>query len=572
MTSSIPIHKLTKFSVIYKPWQSGKTFEMFEIVNEVKDPSYLHVIFTDNYIIQGDQLNYRFYNEERFQNMTPVLLNSKVPSTPRSRNAELQTCGARTYLDVQQIMSNTNRNVVITPTNLTKTRNVSAYLSDIVAVRRALERSTPFDKVFVWIDEIDKNVKFFKTEMLKLNSMSIVDKIYGLTATGLEQLFAAFGEAQINLSHPSPVLAEYVGFHKHDFHITELTKTDTDSPDCEYLTEVVKSNPVITRPGSKVFAPALPNITNHEQLRDTAFDLGFDVVVVINGRQKAAAGQDVAAWVESRTSVLPLPLDETQGVLDAAIAKMAHEHDWESKSVLVTGHYCITRGITIQYGPRDEFPYPSFLFTHAIVPLLTSVRKARSDKSRLAQLKDWADFSQMAARVNGNYGGIRAAPVKYYTNHHGQQIMLGLENINMKIAFEYPQISWDKYCDIVENEIVQKVQSSTNTKQKQEIKYRIFKTADEARQFNKKLGHRCYIRKPGPDGFIITGFGSWSSGLRIFALAEIVANISKSSHSNNNGDRHCRTVIPCYDDVTDVNSARFVVPIRPDDFHRLDGL
>lgn len=570
MTSTLPIHKLTKFSVIYKPWQSGKTFEMFEIVNEVKDPSCLHVIFTDNYIIQGDQLNYRFDNEERFQHITPVLLNSKVPSTPRSRNADLQTCGARTYMDVQQIMSNTNRNVVITPTNLTKTRNVSAYLSDIVAVRRALRRSTPFVKVFVWIDEIDKNVKFFKTEMLKLNSMSIVDKIYGLTATGLEQLFAAFGESQINLSRPSPVLEEYVGFHKHEFQITELTKTDTDSPDCEYLTEVVKSDPTITRPGSKVFAPALPYITNHEQLRDTAFDLGFDVVVVVNGRQKAAAGQDVDAWVESRTSVLPLPLDDTQGVLDAAIAKMAHEHDWVSKSVLVTGHYCITRGITIQYKPREEFPYPPFLFTHAMVPLLSSVKKVRSEKSQLAQLKDWADFSQMAARVNGNYGGIRDAPVKYYTNHHGQQIMLGLENINMRIAFEYPQINKDDYYNMVENEIMRKVHSRTSVNKVPELKYRIFNTADEARQFNKKLGHVCYIRKPGDDGFIITGLGQ--SGMKVRSLMDVITNISHAQHRESTGTVHYRTVIPCYEDVNDVASLKFVVPIRPDDVHRIDGL
>ena len=502
----IPIHKLKKFRVLFKAWQGKKTFDMFKLIDDCKDDNNLHIIFTDNYIIQGKQLVSRIHEYKTIQNI-PISLNCKAerPNGKTNGKSNMQECGAKHYLDVKNIIEATNRNIVIAPTNTTKTLSLSENLNSLIRARN--ESDFPnFDGVYIWIDEIDKNVKFFKNEINQINSMEVVKNIYGLTATGLETLFYVFEEDVINLVKPSELLEEYEGFKNHDINIIENDEdSQYDDYDCQYFDTILKhTSGTIIQPGSKVFAPSLPYIENHENLKNLALQLGFDYVVVINGKNKAAFSQNCDdCWIEDSESVIPIPLDEKNKSLDAALASMAASLDWDNKAVLITGHFCVTRGITIQYRPREESPgLPQFLFTHAIVPLCKKIKKTTSEKSKIDQYRLWNDFSQLAARANGSYGDIRTKPLKFYTNEHGKSVLLGLENINNTIGYNKETITKYEFHQMLDENIQISSKQGNN---KICIHDTAFKSKEEVNMFlkEKKLGaiRSCFHEI---DGYVIT--------------------------------------------------------------------
>ena len=462
--TSLPIHKLSKFGVLYKAWQGGKTFDMFEWLKNYTNDNNLHIIFTDNYIIQGSQLVSRIHGNKTIETI-PIPLNCKATSPSLKNGGNWSTCGAKNYLDVKNIIEETNRNIVIAPTNMTKTHRLSEHLRKLIRGRSSSD-FPDFEGVFIWIDEIDKNVKFFKKEMALLNSMECTKLIYGMTATGMQNLFKEFDEEIINLFEPSELQKQYEGFKNHDIIVCENNDTNDGEIDCQFFRTVLDQDSSIVRPGSKIFAPSLPFIENHNALKELALSVGIDYVVVINGKNKAAFNQDAENWVENLETVIPIQLEETGGILDAAMSKMAKQLDWDNKSVLITGHFCVTRGITIQYKPRvEEFPdLDPFLFTHAIVPLTKKIKNTQSEKSQIAQQKFWDDFSQMAARANGNYGDLRTTPMKFYTNEDGKKILLGLEKINNTLAYERKTICKSEFHEMLEENMSGIVKPNTTRK------------------------------------------------------------------------------------------------------------
>jgi len=136
-----------------------------------------------------------------------------------------------------------------------------------------------------------------------------------------------------------------------------------------------------------------------------------------------------ARWQELKNGVRgaydQFPIQGDDEALEQSLAKLSSENNWKNLSVAVTGHKCITRGVTIQ--SQD------FVFTHAILPLLFNVNDSALEEKNARKRAD--NFYQLCARINGNtreWNGDNG--VKVYTSAESQAFLQGYCSIPQNLA------------------------------------------------------------------------------------------------------------------------------------------
>lgn len=91
--------------------------------------------------------------------------------------------------------------------------------------------------------------------------------------------------------------------------------------------------------------------------------------------------------------------------------------------------------------------------------------------------------------------------------------------------------------------------------------YRIYSEEDVVRNVCKLLGYHYVSSKNNEAGFKETSLNNKTS---VVSLKDAVNKIP-TAYGTNNGVKTYRTYYPCYADITDNTSLRFVVIIRPGD-------
>ena len=407
---------LTKFSLVYKDCQSGKTWEQFKSLRKDFNTNrrLFYVLFTDNFILQSSQLSSR-YTEEFKDRAKPIQLNSNYTGDRNSYDWDNR--GVSNYLEVSQILdySESHRDTLVVLTNSTRTKEVDPR--DFLTHVRVWSQKRGFEGIQIWIDEVDKNIGMFKDLIPALDTSPHVDKIVGMTGTGLQEVFNKLRVDELNLLPVKPPRPIFRGFDSHTYHHIAFDSSEENLKAmkgggqdlCMSYAYKVLSEIEIPE-NSTWFVPASVTTDSHRNMMILLLAMGFEVVVVVNGEEKSFYYLSSEAPVTNfgeRMITDPASVfadiiphlrrqelfDDPLGSLEEALAIRASQYNWDYMKVALTGNRCINRGTTIQT--------EHFHFTDAIFPPTMVFANVRA---QLSDIKKADDYYQWMARANGNTG------------------------------------------------------------------------------------------------------------------------------------------------------------------------
>jgi len=443
---------LSKFSVCYKDCQSGKTFEQFLRVRKQmqEGKKYFYIFFTDNFKLQSSQLNKRFQDEFPDKGL-PIQLNSGFKySTKQRREIPVAEQNCAEYHDVANILLDCpNRDTLMVLSN-------SFRAEDLIKNLNKWFRAGGYDGVQVWFDEIDRTTSLFSETIPALNEHPNVVGIVGMTGTGLQHLFNHLRVRELSLLPVSLPHENFMGFNEHQFRNVEMDLDDTKlfSALDEYTGYAAKvlAKEKFVKPGVCAFIPAHPWCSKQRTMSHLLMAHGFDVVAVVNGEDESIYRKTstpsftpsdfdslleivnddakwMARWSELEAGVKSaydhFPIKGDGETLAFSLGKLSRENNWKNLSVAVTGHKCITRGVTIQ--SQD------FVLTHAIIPLPFNMNDSALEEKNARKRAD--NFYQLCARINGNtreWNGDNG--VKVYTSAESQAFLQGYCSIPQNLA------------------------------------------------------------------------------------------------------------------------------------------
>ena len=354
-----------KCRLIIKPTQSGKTWLMLMmLVQTFQQPDNncenIHIIVCDNSIIQNEQLHGRINNLEEFKDgsYSCIVHNSK-------NGADLDRIWYEIVEDNCRIIVMCNNSSRMGINN----RKRGNFKGDIMTILERFASKRPGKYAFhVWIDEADKHLRSLETFVNNCSTMSNMVQINMITATP-SGLFKVFGQ-NINILAIDKTTNSNIYQCFSDSKFTIINDT-TDY--LKFMAIVLeKEKP---RSGQLWFSPAEKYTATHLQMKDLLCISGF-AVFVINGKEKALY-MPYEPDVKVKINIDAFP----SAVISDWIYEVYKDHDLHLWPVAITGHECISRGITI----TSE----KLIISHLIFP-----PRMANDKSI---------SYQMAGRGCGNY-------------------------------------------------------------------------------------------------------------------------------------------------------------------------
>jgi len=448
---------LSKFSVCYKDCQSGKTFEQFLRVRKQmqEGKKYFYIFFTDNFKLQSSQLNTRF-REEFPDKGLPIQLNSGFKySTRQRREIPVAEQNCAEYHEVANILLDCpNRDTLMVLSNSFRTEDLTGNLTKWC-------RAGGYDGVQVWFDEVDRTTTLFKETIPALNEHPDVVSIVGMTGTGLQHLFNHLQVHELSLLPVSRPHENFMGFNEHQFRNVEMDLDDTkmfsSTDDYTGYASKVLSKEQFVKSGVSLFVPSHPWCEKQHNMKHLLMAYKFDVVVLVNGEERVlyrrvrdttwgpedydrilkilGSGSEADDEIKRRLGQMGTIIrtcyekfdlsDDSEIPLEQSLAKLSRENNWKDLSVAVTGHKCVTRGVTIQ--SKD------FVFTHAILPLLFTIDATAAEEHNARKRAD--DYYQLCARINGSTRPWNNdTGVKVYTSSESQAFLQGYCNIPQDLA------------------------------------------------------------------------------------------------------------------------------------------
>lgn len=392
-------------TLIVKPEQSGKTFLMLNeicdimavVMNNSDDETLVNFIISQNNLLQVNQTGVRMDNDTGLMYYTDMDTGSVYTEFSSKSN----TCNKEsisTYIQHQG--SEVGMANVLCCGNGTRFKDIKSIItgtSKMYGLRKLEEKyNCKKHRINIWCDEADTMVK-----LLEKSIMPIIDEydvnLYLLTATP-EKLIKKYGETLSIYNMENTTLDIYYGWSdiQRNFgdrsicYMYSVLKSKYRS-NIGFVKHVLKQNKEERKPGTRWFIPSGYKKKNHEEMADTLYKKGFNVMV-ING--------DGITIHHQTTGKHPLiPKDKPTEQL---LPELYNSKDLYSHPFALTGNLCIDRGITIINLEQN------FQFDYAIMP---------------CELTDSDKVSQTAGRIKGNYKGHSnfKEPVVYCTNRFDEK-------------------------------------------------------------------------------------------------------------------------------------------------------
>ena len=373
-----------KTTIIVKPTQSGKTFQMLlGILSFFKAAPdgvrRIQLIFVDNNLLLANQTASRVSGCEWFEDEE----NEYLMFSSKSKTSD----AAKIYWE----MTNPCRERQVS--NIIMCANNSRFkdTEELICRAAATNPNIFFD---LWIDESDKTFSAAKhtTLMHKLCKMNNVKTVTLLTATPGSNL-RQFGEINIVPMESTIVHDSYSSWADATIHKVEASSSDT----VEYAKAVIEAYPESFMSSVCCFIPADIFIDSHEAMASMLVEKGF-AVLVINGtccdilfkfgskKRQQLVRQGVAATLcgfnpEKYKNGLN-DIQASEWIADVYEALML-----SSFPFAITGNICIGRGTTLSSA--------KMCINRAILP-------PKEPKSRTTKELSLARMYQLAGRINGN--------------------------------------------------------------------------------------------------------------------------------------------------------------------------
>lgn len=369
------------FQLICKPEQSGKTFIMIQqIIKDITEPmqgkEIINIIFCDQSLLLVKQTSERVQSD-LFKYYTDSEKNVYLELSS-SKGADCHN----TAEVLKEIILNKIKNIICC-TNSTRMNNIYE-LVELLNNGAYITHNFHFN---IWLDEADKWTKFIDRVLIPIveNNPNVNVKL--ITATP-DPLFKKYKYLNV-LPIENTTSNEYHGWSDN---IIKIINENSD--DYLHYIEHILSLCQIT-PGSKWFIPALNKKSTHSSVIRLCNSNNM-AVICVNGDGISVTMPNSESYQYEKTEELKV-----------TIYKIYIKYKLHKYAVVVTGHICVSRGISI----ISE----TFIFDYGI----------------LSHYNNKNEASQLAGRLKGN---IKLFP-KYKP-----PIVFTTDNFN-KIANEWEQKS-----------------------------------------------------------------------------------------------------------------------------------
>jgi hypothetical protein len=353
------MHSITdEMNLIVKPEQSGKTFIMIQEMIKA---------YTAEEGLDGKKVvNFIFCDNS--------LLLTKQTSKRVEKDLTTYIAEGKTYVELSSRKGNETRNWdaaygvicdgvvnIICCTNGKRVNDISKIVNRINASPH-LEGFT----FKVWLDEADKFEKHITKTFLPLSKECDNVEIWLMTATP-KNLFKKFNLNIFPMEKTTQ--PDYHGWN--DNCIVKLE--DPFGSTGEFISEVLSSNHQLIQPGTKWYIPAEKTKNSH---RDVAMRCIYHqmAVFIVNGDGLTLQRPGMASITE-----------EKKTELNPHIRSMYAEHGLDKYAVAITGHLCVSRGISIMS--------KEFIFDYGILSSCKQKAEASQSAGRLkGNIKGWANY------------------------------------------------------------------------------------------------------------------------------------------------------------------------------------
>ena len=369
---------MSLFSLISKPCQSKKTFELLQKTIKIieKCDDCIHIILTDNSLIQLEQLFYRIEGIDSQRGLTVMLGGNSDFSIKELENS----------------ICNRSIKYIILCTNKTQIDKISRLLKRIINTKIRGCKNRFF---YIWIDEADRfeepsTIKIFD----KWNDMNNVDQVCFITATP-ESLIIRYDKLK--------VLSVTEVYNKRKYNrwndnIINILPNIDNNPKL-YIKRAFR----IYEPAPKQIWFIVPSTLNeiHTEITDYLNNLGFCTITVnVNG--------EILRFPNHRE----FPLLGS-GTLSDRLSITYKSYKLREYPVALIGYQRLSRGITIQS--------EDFLISHAIFAITPSSK---------------ANIYQLAGRLNSNFKTSKKyKKPKVFCSKEFDDISLEMEDLSIEIAY-----------------------------------------------------------------------------------------------------------------------------------------
>lgn len=414
--------EMSVITLIAKPCQSGKTFEMIKTIAD-DNKKMTEVVFTDNLINQSQQLQSRLHAHSTISQRPIYTIHSKNKNK-KEKNIQ--------YL-LPEIQEGANP-VIVMPTNRSKLDNLRTIIQMISDTKCNV-------KVRVWFDEIDCHLRLItplvKMLLSKDGMFECVESVYGLTATGFSRVCAEFKQFKIHKWNPAD-LDNYYGFTDSGVQFVNMSDGSSENNLSSYIRYVMDHHSEeLTKKGNCVFMPADFKNKSHIQTCKFLLDCGMDRVLILNQHgliewslnpeyevteeEAEEEAEEDAEEISARYHATEI--DTKHSSIEQVLKDRYDSQDYQSMSIAMIGNMKFRRGLTMQH--RD-----GFIFTHAI----GAMSKA---KLRIPDASD--NFTQLMSRVCGQFNDVRESRkshIKVYTTADAMNALLDNEHKSTKLTKE----------------------------------------------------------------------------------------------------------------------------------------
>jgi hypothetical protein len=401
---------VSKMECLWKPAQSGKTRTIQEMIRADDGMrKHLNVVICSKNRLLVSQL------EKRMTGDLYAVLDDTLSTESEETVADDAVVGGvyswmsgtkRTNISVRDLAWRIFRNevsMVVCCSHKARFRYLRALLDELEAAS--------FPKpVNVWIDEADASVKLWTKPEFDFARYKCVRKVTLVSAT-FDEVFKFYDRIRVKAfpeTHPEC----YRGLKDCEIKVEKNGLSPAD-----YLASILEKHPELTEPRTRLFAPGAITVDSHNRVADVLVHYGF-AFLILNGKEKAFCLPDGTR----HEVVLSADGDE----LSRIVAEKYVELGLERYPFAVTGHLCLSRGITFQ--SRD------FLFDYGVLP----------------DIPDAASAYQCVARVLGNVGSFSDIKPVIYMSDKMEEATTRQERIAVNLARLVHENEW---ADVGEEEV-----------------------------------------------------------------------------------------------------------------------
>ena len=335
-----------KYTLLVAPCQSGKTFKTFKYMTELfeQDDGAINLIFTDNSILQTQQLNSRLNKEASFEEYKSETGNLSLILSSKSKIKNVDT--------LETYFRRGYRNVVMC-SNQKRVRGIQDMINLF-----------PERKFNILIDEIDRNINLFAPHLQTWHDSDSIVNILLITATPNRALL------KLGLMKIIKLERSYLHDSYHKFQDSEFSFYDAEETE-DYVTKVFFDERDELEPHTVWFMPSNVAKLGHYAIKDICLEHDVNCVTVNSDGNYL--------FFAHEKKKIKFSMDEGEE-LSSTLARIYKKYKLHRKPLAITGMLCISRGITISSA--------DMMITHAILPPKTG---------------NVDSIYQLSARVSGNY-------------------------------------------------------------------------------------------------------------------------------------------------------------------------